>query len=155
MSLDRTALAKLQEVVGGDPADVAELIDSFLDEAPELLAAIGRAHAAGDVAALKRAAHSLKSAAREFGAMAAALGGVDAIVFCGGIGENSRTIRARVCERLSWIGVEVDHSRNAANASVISSEMSRVQVMVIKTNEELVIARAVRSLLASAERSVA
>ena len=72
MSLDRTALAKLQEVVGGDPADVAELIDSFLDEAPDLLAAIGRAHAAGDVAALKRAAHSLKSAAREFGAMALA-----------------------------------------------------------------------------------
>jgi HPt (histidine-containing phosphotransfer) domain-containing protein len=70
MSLDRTALAKLQEVVGGDPADVAELIESFLDEAPELLAAIRQSHAAGDVAALKRASHSLKSAAREFGATA-------------------------------------------------------------------------------------
>jgi acetate kinase len=92
---------------------------------------------------------------REFGAMAAALGGVDAIVFCGGIGENSRTIRSRVCERLSWIGVEIDHNRNAANASVISSEMSRIQVMVIKTNEELVIARAVRDLAVTAQRSVA
>jgi acetate kinase len=86
---------------------------------------------------------------REFGAMAAALGGVDAIVFCGGIGENSRLVRSRVCERLAWIGVELDHTRNNQNASVISSEMSRVQVMVLKTNEELVIARAIRVVTAS------
>ena len=86
---------------------------------------------------------------REFGAMAAALGGVDAIVFCGGIGENSRLVRSRVCERLAWIGVELDHTRNNQNASVISSEMSRVQIMVLKTNEELVIARAIRVVTAS------
>ncbi|MDE2385095.1 MAG: acetate/propionate family kinase [Alphaproteobacteria bacterium] len=81
---------------------------------------------------------------REFGAMAAALGGVDAIVFCGGIGENAKAIRARVCERLAWMGVELDHARNSQNALVVSSELSRAQVMVIKTNEELVIARALR-----------
>ncbi len=86
---------------------------------------------------------------REFGAMTAALGGVDAIVFCGGIGENSRLVRSRVCERLAWIGVELDHTRNNQNASVISGEMSRVQVMVLKTNEELVIARAIRVVTAS------
>jgi acetate kinase len=81
---------------------------------------------------------------REVGAMAAALGGIDALVFCGGIGENSRLIRARICERLAWMGIEIDHGRNLANARVISSDLARTTVMVIPTNEELVIARAVR-----------
>jgi acetate kinase len=79
---------------------------------------------------------------REIGAMAAALGGIDALIFCGGIGENARTIRARICERLGWMGIEVDHALNAANARVISSAIARTTVMVIPTNEELVIARA-------------
>ena len=83
-------------------------------------------------------------AQREVGAMAAALGGIDALVFCGGIGENSRLIRARICERLDWMGIEIDHQRNAANDRVISSEMARTTVMIIPTNEELVIARAAR-----------
>lgn len=82
---------------------------------------------------------------REVGAMAAALGGIDALVFCGGIGENSRLIRARICERLGWMGIEIDHARNAANDRVISTDLARTTVMVIPTNEELVIARAARS----------
>ncbi len=82
---------------------------------------------------------------REVGAMAAALGGIDALIFCGGIGENSRLIRARICERLAWMGIEIDHGRNAANARIISSDLARTTVMVIPTNEELVIARAVRA----------
>ncbi len=73
---------------------------------------------------------------RELGAMAAALGGIDALVFCGGIGENSRLIRARICERLAWMGIEIDHARNAANDRVISSDLARTTVMVIPTNEE-------------------
>jgi acetate kinase len=81
---------------------------------------------------------------REFGAMAAAMAGIDAVVFCGGIGENSATIRARVCERLGWMGIEIDHAANARNAETISSETARTRVMVIPTNEELVIARAAR-----------
>jgi acetate kinase len=83
---------------------------------------------------------------REAGAMAAALGGIDALVFCGGIGENSRLIRARICERLGWMGIEIDHARNAANERVISSDVARTTVMVIPTDEELVIARAARAL---------
>ena len=83
---------------------------------------------------------------RELGGMAAAMGGIDALVFCGGIGENSAFIRDRVCERTAWMGIEIDHSRNDAHAQVISTEMSRTTVMVIPTNEELVIARAAREL---------
>jgi acetate kinase len=82
---------------------------------------------------------------REVGAMAAALGGIDALVFCGGIGENSRLIRARICERLGWMGIEIDHTRNAANARVISAELARTTVLVLPTDEELVIARAARA----------
>lgn len=81
---------------------------------------------------------------REVGAMAAALGGIDALVFCGGIGENSRLIRARICERLGWMGIEIDHARNAQNDRIISTDLARTTVMVIPTNEELVIARAAR-----------
>jgi acetate kinase len=88
---------------------------------------------------------------REVGAMAAALGGIDALVFCGGIGENSRLIRARICERLGWMGIEIDHARNAANDRVVSSDLARTTVMVIPTNEELVIARAARAALGPRE----
>lgn len=83
---------------------------------------------------------------REMGAMVAALGGLDAVVFCGGIGENATAIRARICQRLGWMGIRLDAARNAANAQIISTDASPAQVMVIKTNEELVIARAARAL---------
>ncbi|MDP2803808.1 MAG: acetate/propionate family kinase [Phreatobacter sp.] len=83
---------------------------------------------------------------RELGAMAAALGGIDALIFCGGIGENSRLVRARICERLAWMGIEIDHGRNAANERVVSSELARTTVMVIPTNEELVIAGGARAI---------
>jgi acetate kinase len=82
---------------------------------------------------------------REVGAMAAAMGGIDAVVFCGGIGENSALVRERICERLGWMGISLDHHRNAANALVISTELSRTTAMVLPTNEELVIAQAARS----------
>lgn len=83
---------------------------------------------------------------RELGGLAAALGGLDALVFCGGIGENSRLIRERICGNLDWIGIEIDHRRNDENARLISAELSRTRVLVIPTNEELVIARACRRL---------
>ncbi|WP_349236287.1 acetate/propionate family kinase [Bosea sp. AAP35] len=82
---------------------------------------------------------------RELGAMAAVMGGIDALVFCGGIGENSRVVRRRVCERLGWMGIEIDHGRNAESATVISSEFARTTVMIVPTREDLVIARAARA----------
>jgi acetate kinase len=85
---------------------------------------------------------------REIGGMAAVLAGLDAIVFCGGIGENSHTVREAIIEEMEWIGVELDRDRNRANADVISSDRSRVRVFVIRTNEELMIARHTDELLA-------
>ncbi|MEM6486745.1 MAG: acetate/propionate family kinase [Pseudomonadota bacterium] len=79
---------------------------------------------------------------RELGALTAVLGGLDALVFTGGIGENSRLIRERVCEGMGWVGIELDHAANADNATVISAPLSRVRVLVIPTDEEIVIARA-------------
>ncbi|MFD1508109.1 acetate/propionate family kinase [Lacimonas salitolerans] len=79
---------------------------------------------------------------RELGAMAAALEGLDAVVFTGGIGENAAPIRHAVCTGMRWIGIDLDEAANAANATVISTGHSRVRVMVIPTNEELIIARA-------------
>lgn len=104
--------------------------------------------AAGTVESAQAIDYFVFRCQREIGAMAAALGGVDALVFCGGIGENSRYIRARICERLAWLGIEIDHARNSANDTVISSDFARTTVMVIPTNEELVIARAARSAVA-------
>ena len=77
------------------------------------------------------------------GAYAAALGGLDTLVFAGGIGENAPIIRARICEGLKFLGIELDKSRNAKTAAVISKNSSRVTVRVIRTDEELMIARSV------------
>lgn len=81
------------------------------------------------------------------GAFAAALGGLDTLVFTGGIGENAPVIRARICEGLRFLGIELDAKQNAANASVISRADGRVRVLVIPTDEELMIARAVCKVL--------
>ncbi|CAN1558649.1 ackA Acetate kinase [Rhabdaerophilaceae bacterium] len=103
--------------------------------------------AAGTPEAAQAIDYFVFRAQREVGAMAAAIGGIDALVFCGGIGENSRLIRSRICERLGWMGIEIDHGANTANATVISSAIARTTVMVVPTNEELVIARAARAVV--------
>ena len=86
---------------------------------------------------------------RELGSLAAALGGLDAIVFTAGIGENSRSLRERVCRDASWLGVELDGDANAHNATRISTGASRVSAWVIPTNEELMIARHTAKLLST------
>src|ERR1041385_5314177 len=83
------------------------------------------------------------------GALSAALGGLDTLVFSGGIGENSLPLRGRICEGMGYLGVEIDQDRNSANAEVISKESAGVSVRVIRTDEELQMARTVRALLAS------
>jgi acetate kinase len=85
---------------------------------------------------------------RELGSLVAALGGLDAIVFTAGIGENSRNLRARVCADAAWLGVELDRAANEAHGPRITSEASRVAAWVVPTNEELMIARHTRRVLA-------
>ena len=78
----------------------------------------------------------------------AALGGLDTLVFSAGIGERSAPIRARICEGLDFLGIELHSARNAAHAAVISADSSGATVRVMRTDEELMIARSVSRLLA-------
>ena len=86
---------------------------------------------------------------RELGSLAASLGGLDALVFTGGIGENSATIRERVCRDARWLGLELDPAANRSGGPRISAAGSAVSAWVIPTNEELMIARHTRVLVAS------
>lgn len=87
--------------------------------------------------------------ARKFiGAYCAALGGIDTLIFTGGIGERSPEVRARICEKLGFLGIRVDPALNRENASTISAAGSTVQVRTVKTNEEAMIARHVRKAVA-------
>jgi acetate kinase len=86
---------------------------------------------------------------RELGSLAAALGGLDAIVFTAGIGEHAVTVRAAVCRQAAWLGVDVDPAANDAGGPRISTVSSRVAAWVIPTHEELMIARHTRALAGS------
>lgn len=86
-------------------------------------------------------------AAKQIGALTASLGGVDAIVFTAGIGENSPEIRRRICEASKWLGCSIDDKANAAKGPRISTPDSKVSLWVIPTNEELMIARHTGNLL--------
>ena len=113
---------------------------------------------------LEREAHDVRAAealalfcyqARKWiGAFSAALGGLDTLVFSGGIGENSIPIRARICDGLEYLGIELDPARNRANAPVITRDQSNVTVRVIRTDEELHIARTVCALIPDKKTSI-
>jgi len=86
------------------------------------------------------------------GSFAAVLGGLDTLVFAGGIGENAPTVRTRICEGLGFLGVQLSKPRNAKAADIISTDSSCATVRVIRTDEELMIARSVRRILANEHR---
>ncbi len=90
--------------------------------------------------------------ARELGSLAAALGGLDGLVFTAGIGENSPEVRALICAQAAWLGVELDDAANRARGPRISTPGSRVSAWVIPTNEELMIARHTAAALGAVER---
>lgn len=81
------------------------------------------------------------------GFFAVALGGLDPLVFAGGIGENAPLVRRRICDKLGFLGIELNEGRNTENASLISTDGGRVAVRVIRTDEELMIARSVIRVL--------
>ncbi|MBN3806789.1 acetate/propionate family kinase [Paraburkholderia sp. Ac-20336] len=97
--------------------------------------------ASGSPEANEAIAYFVSRIRREVGGLAAALEGLDAIVFTGGIGENAAPIRERVLAGMAWIGVEIDETRNRANERVISSHLSRVLALRVPTDEEGMIAR--------------
>jgi acetate kinase len=100
-----------------------------------------------DVRAAEAVALFCYQAKKWIGSFAAALGGLDTLVFAGGIGENAPPVRERICERLGFLGIKLDKARNKKNAPVISKNTSRVKVRVIRTDEELMIARSVCRVL--------
>jgi acetate kinase len=97
------------------------------------------AHEALDPRAAEALALFCYQAKKWVGAFSAALGGLDTLVFAGGIGENAPAIRARICAGLEFLGLELNEARNAANALLISADSSRVAVRVVRTDEELMI----------------
>jgi acetate kinase len=91
--------------------------------------------------------------AKEIGALTAVLGGIDALVFTAGIGENSPEIRRRISEASAWLGIEVDEAANTQRLPKISTSSSKISVWVIPTNEELMIARHTGALLGLAAKA--
>lgn len=104
-------------------------------------------HEAEDVRAADAVALFCYQVKKWIGAFAAALGGLDTLVFAGGIGENASPVRARICDGLGFLGIQLEEKRNAANEGLISAAFSRVAVRVIRTDEERMIAETVCRVL--------
>jgi acetate kinase len=88
-------------------------------------------------------------ARRSVGALAAVLGGLDTLIFTAGIGEHAAPVRKRICHGLEFLGLDVDAERNDRHGPIVSRDGSRVVVRVMKTDEDLMIARHVRHLLST------
>jgi acetate kinase len=104
-------------------------------------------HETQDVRAAEAIALFCYQVKKWIGAFAAALGGLDTLVFAGGIGENAPAVRTRICDGLGFLGIELEEKQNAANQAVISTAAGRVSVRVIRTNEEVMIATMVCRVL--------
>ena len=109
---------------------------------------------AGDIRAAEAVALFCYQTKKWIGSFAAALGGLDTLVFAGGIGENAPLVRERVCDGLGFLGIELDQQSNLRNAPLISSDTSRVSVRVIRTDEELMIAKSVTRVLKPAAQAI-
>jgi acetate kinase len=148
-SLDPGVLLHLFQTLALTPKDV----ETMLYKKSGLLGISGISNDMRDLLGSPEAAARLAvdyfvyRAAKEIGALAAVLGGVDGLVFTAGIGENSPEIRKRICEASAWLGVELDTAANAARGPRISTAASKVSAWMIPTNEELMIARHTGRLL--------
>jgi acetate kinase len=148
-AIDPGVLLYLIEERGLTVTEVSEL----LHERSGLLGVSGISHdmrtllASDDPHAAQAIELFVYHAARAAGSLAAALGGLDALVFTGGIGEHSAPVRAAIVQRLEWLGVKLNDAANDSAGPCISMRDSRVSAWVIPTNEELVIARHTRRVL--------
>jgi acetate kinase len=141
-SIDPGVILYLQQQKGMSPDEIQRLLY-------EQSGLLGTSGLSGDMRELLASDHpSAREAVelfvyrvgREAGALASSLGGLDGLVFTGGIGENSPVVRALVCRRLAWLGVEIDREANEAGAPKIDTPASRVAVRIIPTDEERMIA---------------
>jgi acetate kinase len=152
-SIDPGVILHLFQTVGLS----AKEVETVLYKKSGLVAISGVSNDMRDLLASREPAAALAidyfvyRAAKEIGALAAALGGVDALVFTAGIGENSPEIRKRICDASAWLGIELDEDANRRKAARISTAGSRVSAWVIPTNEELIIARHTGALLGLVE----
>jgi acetate kinase len=148
-SLDPGVLLHLFQTLGCTPKDV----ETMLYKKSGLLGISGISNDMRDLlgsaepSARLAVDYFIYRAAKEVGALAAVLGGVDGIVFTAGIGENSPEIRQRICDASAWLGVELDGNANAGKGPRISTAASKVSAWMIPTNEELMIARHTGRLL--------
>ena len=133
---ERMSAARFQQLVNHESGLLG--VSAISSDLRDLLA-----QEAGDVRAAEAVALFCYQAKKWIGSFAAVLGGLDTLVFAGGIGENAPLVRARICEGLNFLGIELNESRNAATAAVISTDASRATVRVIHTDEEQMIARSV------------
>ena len=140
---ERMTAARFQHLVNHESGLLG--VSAISSDLRELLA-----REAGNARAADAVALFCYQAKKWIGAFVAALGGLDTLVFAGGIGENAPLIRRRICDGLSCLGVELDERRNAKNAPLISARAGRVAVRVIRTDEELMIAKSVIRVLALA-----
>jgi acetate kinase len=149
--IDPAAIIYLQERDRMTPRD----IDTFLNKQSGLLGVSGASsdmrdlleREAGDEQAAEAVALFCYRAKKYVGAYAAALGGLDALIFAGGIGENAPQVRERICAGLEFLGIEINPSLNRSNTPVISNARSRAKVKVIKTDEDAMIAQHVLAVI--------
>ena len=137
---EQMSAARFQEMVNGESGMLG--VSEISSDMRDLLA-----RETADVRASEAVALFCYQAKKWIGSFAAALGGLDTLVFAGGIGEKAPIIRARICEGLGFLDVELNEARNTENASLISTDGGRVAVRVIHTDEELMIARSVSRVL--------
>jgi acetate kinase len=149
--LDPGLVAYLARAEGMTPRQFHEMVNTqsgllgISETSPDVRDLL--AHETDDVRAAEALAVFCYRVKQMIGAYAAALGGLDALVFSGGIGENAAVIRARICDGLGFLGIELDPARNAAHAPEIGRDGSRATVRVVKTDEEIQIARSTREIV--------
>jgi acetate kinase len=137
---ERMSAARFQQVVNHESGLLG--VSGTSSDLRDLLAREAR-----DVRAAEAVALFCYQAKKWIGSFAAALGGLDTLVFAGGIGENASLVRKRICFGLGFLGIELDPKRNAKSSPLISPDAGRVKVRVIRTDEELMIARSVTRVL--------
>jgi acetate kinase len=153
--IDPGVLLHLMTSEGMDAAAVQKLLygNAGLKGMSGISQDVRELQASDDPRATAALSHFCWRVRREVGALAAALGGIDALVFTAGIGENAPAIRARICDGLGFLGIQVDAALNAANAPEISAPGVTTRVLVRATDEEGMIARHVLALLQRGEKA--